>query len=593
MSAKHALRQSQLLTTYGPGALLDLPETAVIVGGLDQWRYADTHSGFVEEPRLVAKLQSMLQRQNLQLRLPPEAQDGYKSTQKVTAFEFPNWFVSQKTETSGAGVRRRRLLHRGALEKGHYRDDQKKKVQVVPIRFVRACPAGHIGDIDWKAFVHGARDSTCMRDLWIEEHGTTGDLSQTLVKCDCGASENIGAAYRTESAKLGFCDGARPWLGSFAREECREKNRLLLRSASNAYFSRTVSVISIPDTADSLNTLVSALWAEGLQLVPNSMPLALARQIPSLGKQLESYADAPLLAAIARHRGGTSPQRSIKEAEFDALSSAPADQQIEVPEGEFFARQLALAALSSNAGIEKIVLVHRLREVMAQVGFTRFQPDGTNIHGELEENIRTAQLATDVHWLPAVVNRGEGVFLQLSGVAVQAWLQRPEVVIRGEELRAGFLRWRESHPSSQRVFPGLPYILLHTLSHMLMQAIALDCGYPATSLRERIYAEDGKFGLLILTAAADAQGSLGGLVQAAREIDKYLVSALRAAELCSNDPVCSQHNPVANDHLVGAACHGCLLAPETSCEQRNDFLDRALVVSTIDQLGAEFFARGQ
>ena len=129
-----------------------------------------------------------------------------------------------------------------------------------------------------------------------------------------------------------------------------------------------------------------------------------------------------------------------------ALSSAPADQQIEVPEGDFFARQLTIAALSTQVGIEKIVLVHRLREVMAQVGFTRFQPDGTNIHGELEENIRTAQLATDVHWLPAVVNRGEGVFLQLSGMAVQAWLQRPEVVIRGEELRAGFLRWRKRPP---------------------------------------------------------------------------------------------------------------------------------------------------
>ena len=590
MAAKHSVRQSQLLTTYGPGALLDLPEKAVIVGGLDHWNYGQKAPEAVDEARLVAKLQSVLQRQNLQLRLPPEIQEGYGSAQKVTAFEFPNWFVSQKIEFSN-GVRRRRLLHSGSLEKGKYQDDQRQKHQVVPIRFVRACPAGHIGDIDWKAFAHGTQGANCMRNLWIEEHGTTGDLSQTLVKCDCGASQNIGAAYRTEQAMLGFCDGARPWLGSFSREDCRERNRLLLRSASNAYFSQTLSVISIPDTAESLNTLVAALWTQGLQLVPESMPLSLARQIPSIGNQIEAYGDVELLAAIARYRSGASPQRGIKEAEFDALCSATADTQTEVPDGNFFARQLATTGSVRRIGVEKIVLVHRLREVMAQVGFTRFQPVSTDIHGELEMDVTTAKLATDANWLPAVVNRGEGVFVQLDATAINAWERRPAVIERGEQLRAAFARWKALHPSSPRAFPGLPYFLLHTLAHMLMQTIALDCGYPATSLRERIYADEGKYGLLILTAAADAQGSLGGLVQTARAIDQHLVRALSLAELCSNDPVCSQHDPIASDHLVGAACHGCLLAPETSCEQRNDFLDRALVVSTIDALGAEFFPR--
>ena len=64
--------------------------------------------------------------------------------------------------------------------------------------------------------------------------------------------------------------------------------------------------------------------------------------------------------------------------------------------------------------------------------------------------------------------------------------------------------------------------------------------------------------------------------------------------LCSNDPVCAEHDP-PNPHerrfLVGAACHGCVLIAETSCEQYNDFLDRALVVPTVENLGAEFFQR--
>jgi hypothetical protein len=89
---------------------------------------------------------------------------------------------------------------------------------------------------------------------------------------------------------------------------------------------------------------------------------------------------------------------------------------------------------------------------------------------------------------------------------------------------------------------------------------------------------------------------LGGLVEAGRKIAHHLKEALERGRLCSNDPVCAQHEP-QNAHerrfLLGAACHGCLLIAETSCEQKNDFLDRALVVPTVENLGAEFFELGE
>jgi hypothetical protein len=117
--------------------------------------------------------------------------------------------------------------------------------------------------------------------------------------------------------------------------------------------------------------------------------------------------------------------------------------------------------------------------------------------------------------------------------------------------------------------------------------------YPASAIRERIYAlDDIGYGILLYTGTFDAEGTLGGLVQVGRKIHEHVRSALRMAELCSNDPVCAQHEP-ENPHerrfLHGAACHGCLLIAETSCEQRNELLDRALVVATVDNLGAEFF----
>jgi hypothetical protein len=243
-----------------------------------------------------------------------------------------------------------------------------------------------------------------------------------------------------------------------------------------------------------------------------------------------------------------------------------------------------------TSAIERVVMVHRLREVVAQVGFTRLESAGPDIQGELEIGVVRAPLALDVTWLPAVENRGEGIFLLFRNEAIEQWLKRPAVLERGRELEAGFARWKHEK-NSQMEFPGLSYYMLHSLSHLLLTTISLDCGYPASSIRERVYASDGGYGLLIYTGSSDAEGTLGGLIQAGRDIKTYVRLALDRASLCSNDPVCAYHSPTQLDEqqLLGSACHGCLLISETSCEQGNSFLDRSLVAETIDALGAEFF----
>ena len=201
-------------------------------------------------------------------------------------------------------------------------------------------------------------------------------------------------------------------------------------------------------------------------------------------------------------------------------------------------------------------------------------------------------------WFPAVENRGEGVFVELRAEAVAAWLVRPAVTARVAKLAKGYDLWRQTR-NTQRPFPGGAYVLLHTLAHLLVQTLALRCGYPASSIRERIYAEEtlgGKrYGILLYTGTPDAEGTLGGLVQQGRRIEDHLDDALRNAALCSNDPICAQHVPDENAAslesrpLHGAACHGCSLIAETSCEMRNDFLDRALVVPVLDVPDVAFF----
>jgi hypothetical protein len=126
----------------------------------------------------------------------------------------------------------------------------------------------------------------------------------------------------------------------------------------------------------------------------------------------------------------------------------------------------------------------------------------------------------------------------------------------------------------------------------MISAVSLECGYAASSIRERIYAVPGFYGILLYTGTPGAEGTLGGLVQVGNRIERHIQTALQLGRLCSNDPVCSYHRP--NDpheerFLHGAACHGCLLIAETSCERRNELLDRALVVPTVHTPGAAFF----
>jgi hypothetical protein len=355
-----------------------------------------------------------------------------------------------------------------------------------------------------------------------------------------------------------------------------------------------MSVISIPDPRGPTDQVVRQLWDDFLSDVETVADLARTRKKPTVATRLQGIDDALVMESIGRVRAGEDEQeRPIKAVEFEALSQSKEELGSDVPDGDFFARSLPGAQWNGSrmASFERVVLVHRLREVAAQVGFTRFEAAGPNIEGELDIDVKSAPLALDISWLPAMENRGEGVFIQLRHEAVESWLRRSAVQARGKILMEGFDRWRAEHRGSNVDFPGLPYYMLHSLSHLLLTAISLECGYPGSSLRERIYASGGGYGILIHTGSSDAQGTLGGLVLAARDIKRQFERAIESGTLCSNDPVCAFQLPAEQGRqpLLGSACHGCLLIAETSCEQRNDFLDRALVVPTLENLGCAFF----
>lgn len=588
------IRQSQLITIWGPGAMIDLPEYSVIVSGLQDW--AGLRRERVNEPRLVAKLRRILEAPAIDLFTPPRHEENAEHAAPVGARIFPTWFIVKDAKPSPRNAlwRRRRLVRWDQLHKRRFVEDDQRK-RVVPVRFVSACPKGHIDDLNWRAFIH-PRGNSCERPLWLEERGTSGDIVDTYCACDCGEERSLYAAAAVGTSALGRCGGKRPWIGQFAQEDCQEPYRLLVRTASNAYFPQTMSVISLPEFDAGLAAKVSQ-HRDRLKAAHDLGALENFRMLPELAAAFADAEDTAVIAEYHRQQGSGAADVPVKDAEFEVLDKGDAHIGEDDPRSEFFAETLCRAEWDPDSdplldAIDKLVLVHRLRDVVPLLGFTRFESISPERDGEIDLDVERAALAETITWLPAVENRGEGVFVSFAADPVAGWLERPEVQARRLRLERACQTWAMQRRRRQDGFPGLPYVMLHSLAHMLMTSISLDCGYPASSLRERVYAGDGRYGILIYTGSSDSDGTLGGLVETGRRFAGHLRRALRENLLCSNDPVCAEHSPETSYEgrpLHGAACHGCLLIAETSCEQRNDFLDRALVVPTVSVPTTSFF----
>jgi hypothetical protein len=595
--AENLLRQGQLVGAFGPGSFVDLPERSVIISGLGDWQKRPEDK--VSDPRLLAYLRRRLALGELQLYSPPEFNNAPDAPKLgVSGLIYPTWFVTQdRAATDPSGLGRRRLVRIQATEHHGLRfqdpEDGKRK-SLTPIRFVCACRKGHTNDVDWRTYAH--RGSTdCQRTLWLEERGTSGEVADTWVGCDCGNQRRLYEALDASTQPLGWCKGSRPWLGPYHNEEsCGQPNRLLVRSASNAYFAEVISTISLPDVSDEFGKRLGDI----LDLIKNVTTEAQLEMLKELQPQVRTAligTSNDQILEFLSSRTDEGPGVSVKEAEFDVLVSGITGRN--EPDSNYFSETLVRSAWDPEntpymKAIERVVLVHRLREVVAQVGFTRFEPISMDIDGELDGGVERQDLADPVEWLPAIEHRGEGVFFQLSAQAIAAWLEHEDVKAHVDELAAGYALWAADKKLA-RPFVGAPYILLHSLSHLLIAAIALECGYPATSLRERIYAlADGKYGILIHTGSAGSEGTLGGVVAAGRRLADHMKRALVAGTFCSNDPVCADHQAdgeLEQRYLHGAACHGCLLIAEPSCEHRNDLLDRALVTATVRTQKAAFF----
>ena len=562
------LRRNQLITTFSTGAIVDLANYSVMVSGLDFWPSSNLE--YVRESRL----QRFLSVSGFRQPRPSEnvfgrgVEDG-----GIPCVRFPRYVFCPicrrlaPFKTFGGGIRCERCGEEDA--------------RLVPTRFVMCCRRGHIDDFPWQWWI----GCNCGRPrLSIKNEGVSTSLSSILISCgQCEAERTMADVFNPESFRGFTCSGARPWLKD--KQPCDQPVVVLQRSATSVHFPNTVSAISIPPYSNSAYRRVEELWVRahlGVQIEDIVKPF-----LEQIAKE-ENLSPNDLWQAYL-HRKGEGQREDhvdLREAEYRVLKD-PIDFD---EEDDFVAQPEPVPSAFSNL-IETVVLVKKLRVVTALTGFNRIEPNRD----------RYAPIKTSsIGWLPATEVLGEGIFLALSQDAVENWLRQNSIVIQNRvkwvESRRKQLAARNRLISQEIVTPE--FILLHSLSHLLIRTLTINCGYSTSALQERIYAakpnddQEAMLGLLIFTAASDSEGSLGGLVQQGKEtrFESTLMEALEQSRWCSSDPLCIESTGQGMDSLNLGACHSCALLPETACETMNSFLDRGLVTGTPEHPKMGYFS---
>jgi hypothetical protein len=403
-------------------------------------------------------------------------------------------------------------------------------------------------------------------------------------------AEAIGEAGERN---LPVCRGRHPHLGTF--EPCGLPTRTLALAATNGWFAMQMRVFSLPQAGGDVDQLVADYW-DTLDLLV-TLPDASARELlPRLHcwPDLEIYGVEAVLAAVRRHAEADdndeeeTDELDLARPEWEAFTREDDVEQVD------FVTQSVGTPTGARRWLDRVVLVPRLREVSALYGFTRVDAPEWDVLST-DDRHRAPLSRQDPVWVPCAEMRGEGIFLRFQEDRLADWESRSDVRERGKILREAHEAWRAARRLEPGSWPGMRYLLLHTFSHMLIREFALESGYGAAGIGERIYARAGErpmAGILLYTAAPDSEGTLGGLVSLGQpdRLNALIRQALQAATLCSSDPLCAEHDPREHAQLYGAACHVCLFASETSCERGNHYLDRALIADTLADLKIGFFA---
>lgn len=585
------IRLSHLLGHSGVGAIVRGANGLVVVQDTRQWTDRSGLSAgklipYVERVRAALGIEE-------QLREPPVAKEltnGQVDGTCLPATRFPSWM---------------RCPACGAMYRWPWRNDQPNHVprcnqqdcknhpKLEQVTWVLAHPSGYLADVPWHFLSHKDAREPTQRNCKVQDQLRLIERGYEERTLRCGACR-AETRFRGEE-QVGFGQGRmQPWtkdnlVPPIEAAEQGDKNlaQVLVINDTRVYLPVAESVLVIPpESRVRKGTVVDRLYrnsGDRSRIDGARTPLArkgiirmLATEYRCKPNDIET-ALADLAHGYPLYGENLTPGQ-LRESEFKAFLEVLPDQR----EDEDLVtrnrsdewRELEMAVdLNTNEqkiihGVRHLVRVDRLKAVKVFKGFTRLGG----------EEIVPPDIVGKSDWLPAIELYGEGIFLVLNEGRLTEWEQTPAVIARLNRLLPRFAQSGRKDPNPVT----MRFMLLHTLSHLLMRQIESEGGYPAASLIERLYcanAPEPMAGILIHVAVSDIAGSLGGLAELSepRRFLGILIRALEHSRWCSLDPVCSEHEGQGPGLLNRAACHACALVPEPACEYGNTLLDRGFV----------------
>lgn len=555
-----SLRRSQVISTYGIGALIPVASESFIMMGQDAWplRWIDKEENRIRDITFAKSLNVDY------FVVPPD------DSSSLPVRRFPEWVSCPKCHRL-ASWSYLAFLDGKEKKKQNYCRFCGRDSKLITSRFVAACASGHIEDFPYFTWVHEKEEIKGEEhQLYLKVNSKDDSLKGLRVECSCGVKRTLeGALGRGSISKR--CSGNAIWLKDHPHFECTEKLVGLQRGATRVWQAETKSRISIEIAESDLERKVGDQFENLLSTPPEALPTVINFAFPGEN-------GTEVLAIFERLKRQLVNSPDLRQQEYEAFQT---NQPELTGEEEFVCVASELSDSERvRSRIQLTSQVPRMKEIRALVGFSRVDPR--------EEEKKSPPLSQEPErWLPAIEVFGEGIFLNIDEKALSDWETSEFAKTRAEMINKS----GETNESKRLTTPR--QLLLHSLSHALLNELALITGYPASSIAERVFAEPKQSGIFLYTATSDSAGSLGGLcAQGAPEnLIKLLENAIQSASWCSADPVCIESHPHGVNHSNLAACHYCMLTPEVSCENRNLHLDRACLVGTPESPNAGFFSQ--
>ena len=588
------IRISQFVTTYGPGAIIEGPQGPRVIPRSDIGLFylQNPENYEVSDQRMS---EGLLGGARL-FRLPSNAELGLPQNKYVYRTKpFPTWKRCLNISRHGGNFY---VLYRSASCPLCKSEDRKKdRRNLEATRFIMACPKGHMDDVDWYRLAHGY-ESKCPHNVWFKWYGGGRSLSEIRIECpSCGSSKfDLGEAYGRKW----------PCSGRFPEKEtpespptyygCKEGARIIQRQASNLRIPELVTLFTIPPRHTRLHNLLQmrGIYYNIVGDIPSSKD--------KLERILSNLAAKNLIPLDVKDEILRCPWEEIQQAMQDILKPIMRSYHNLILE-EFHALiegsvngippirgptptspvliEINPHRVQRFTGINGtrflVAPLSRLRTVIVQRGYRRAVDAET--HPELVD-----VSFTDLEgkkWYPAVEFLGEGIFImiedfQVKGGMADRWVEAynspssyPEHIFRDPQTKV------ELHPA---------FVWWHTFSHLLIRAISAESGYSSAAIRERVYLEvleqGFRGGVVLYATQPGSEGTLGGLIALVPSFQHIIDVALEQLQTCSEDPLCRDQKFDIGAYN-GAACYGCLLLSETSCEHRNMWLDRNVMLENL------------